>query len=78
MNAAVEEVDRELLKSFLREALVERIQSGQFDEQWTKTQEVGTPILEELLARLSRHPIVEAERRLRDMLGAGQRYSAYT
>jgi ketol-acid reductoisomerase len=64
----LEEVDREPLKSFLREAFVERIQSGQFDEQWTKTQEAGAPALEELLERLSRHPIVETERRLRDML----------
>jgi len=64
----LEEVDREPLKSFLREALVERIQSGQFDEQWTKTQEAGASVLEELLERLSRHPIVETERRLRDVL----------
>jgi ketol-acid reductoisomerase len=38
-----------------------------------KTQRSGEPVLEELMERVSQHPIVEAEKRLRNMLGNGSR-----
>lgn len=66
----LEELDRSGIREFLREALQERIQSGRFDREWTQTQRSGEPILEELTKRASRHPIVEAEQRLREALGA--------
>jgi ketol-acid reductoisomerase len=66
----LQEVDRSPIESFLREALVERIQSGRFDREWTDAQQAEEPVLEELLERLSQHPIVESEKRLREMLGA--------
>ena len=66
----LQEVDRSPIESFLREALVERIQSGRFDREWTDAQQAEEPVLEELLERLSQHPIVKTEKRLREMLGA--------
>lgn len=66
----LEELDRSGMKDFLREALVERIQSGRFDQEWTDAQEAEAPVLEEVLDRVSQHPLVETERRLRSMLGA--------
>ncbi|HZC19501.1 MAG TPA: ketol-acid reductoisomerase [Rubrobacteraceae bacterium] len=66
----LEEVDRRPLERFLREALVERIQSGRFDREWTEAQQAEKPVVEELLERLSRHPIAETEKKLREALGA--------
>jgi ketol-acid reductoisomerase len=64
------ELDRSPIQSFLREALVERIQSGRFDREWTKAQESEEPVLERLMEELSRHQITETEEKLREMLGA--------
>lgn len=68
----LDELDRSPIQSFLREALVERIQSGRFDREWTEAQESEEPVLEKLLKNLSRHPITETEERLREMLSATQ------
>jgi ketol-acid reductoisomerase len=65
----LDEVDRGPLMAFLREALEGRIRSGRFDQEWTQAQESEEPVLERLLERLSRHPIVDAEKRLRKALG---------
>ena len=62
------EVDLRPIKDFLREALVERIWSGRFDKDWTEAQESDEPVLERLLEGISRHPIVETEKRLKRML----------
>jgi ketol-acid reductoisomerase len=64
------EVDRGPIQTFLREAFVDRIRSGRFDREWTEAQESEESVLEKLLEELSRHPITEAEKRLREMLGA--------
>lgn len=64
------ELDRSGISAFLREALVERIQSGRFDREWTEAQESERPVLEGLLEHLSKHPIVQTERRLREALDA--------
>ena len=64
------EVDRKPIQAFLRETLVERIQSGRFDREWTEAQESEEPVLEKLLEGLFGHPIAETEKRLREMLGA--------
>jgi ketol-acid reductoisomerase len=69
----LEELDRSGIRAFLREALQERVRSGRFDREWTQTQRSGEPVLEELMERVSQHPIVEAEKRLRNMLGNGSR-----
>ena len=53
----------------MREALEERIRTGRFDREWTEAQESEEPVLERLLERVGRHPIVEAEKRLREALG---------
>jgi ketol-acid reductoisomerase len=53
----------------LREALEERIRTGRFDRERTEAQESEEPVLERLLERVGRHPIVEAEKRLREALG---------
>jgi ketol-acid reductoisomerase len=66
----LEELDRSGIKSFLREALEERIRTGRFDREWTEAQKSGEPVLERLLERAGSHPIVEAEKRLREALGA--------
>ena len=58
------EVDRGPIEVFLREALVERIQSGRFDREWTEAQESEEPVLERLLEELAQYPITEAEERL--------------
>ena len=65
----LEELDRSSIQSFLREALEERIRTGRFDREWTEAQESEEPVLERLLERVGRHPIVEAEKRLREALG---------
>jgi ketol-acid reductoisomerase len=69
----LEELDRSGIRAFLREALQERVKSGRFDREWTQTQRSREPVLEELMERVSQHPIVEAEKRLRNMLGNGSR-----
>ena len=53
----------------LREVLEERSRMGQYDREWTTVQQSEEPILERLLERVGRHPIVEAEKRLREALG---------
>ena len=65
----LEELNRSGIQSFLREALEERIRTGRFDREWTEAQESEEPVLERLLERVGRHPIVEAEKRLREALG---------
>ncbi len=64
----LEELDRSGIKAFLREALDQRIRSGRFDREWMATQDSEEPVLEALLERAACHPIVETEKRLRDML----------
>jgi ketol-acid reductoisomerase len=64
----LEELNRSSIRAFLREALEERVRSGRFDREWTETQRSGEPVLEQLMGRISQHPIVEAEKRLRNML----------
>ncbi len=71
-TSRLEELDRKGINEFLREALFDRIRSGRFDEEWTRAQRSGEPVLEELLARLSRHPMAEAERSLRNILEASR------
>jgi ketol-acid reductoisomerase len=66
----LDELDRSGIQAFLREALEERIRTGRFDKEWTQTQESEEPVLERLLERACEHPIVEAEVRLREMLGS--------
>ena len=68
-STRLEDLDRSGIKSFLREALEERIQSGRFDREWTLAQESEEPILEKLLERTGKHPIVETEKRLQEALG---------
>lgn len=72
-TSRLEELDRRGIKEFLREALFDRIRSGRFDEEWTGVQKSGEPVLEELLVRLSRHPMAEAERSLRKILEASRK-----
>lgn len=62
------ELDRSGITAFLREALEDRIRSGRFDKEWTEAQNADEPVLEGLHERLSQHPIVEAEERLRGAL----------
>jgi ketol-acid reductoisomerase len=66
----LKELDQSPIEAFLREALVERIQSGRFDKEWTEAQESEEPVLERLLEGLAQHPITETEEQLRGMLGA--------
>jgi ketol-acid reductoisomerase len=66
----LDELDRSGIQAFLREALEERIRTGRFDKEWAQTQESEEPVLERLLERVGEHPIVEAEARLREMLGS--------
>jgi ketol-acid reductoisomerase len=54
----------------LREALEERIRTGQYDREWTTAQQYEEPVLERLLERVGRYPIAEAEKRLREALGS--------
>jgi ketol-acid reductoisomerase len=56
-----EELDRSGIRAFLRESLQERVRSGPLDREWIQTQRSGEPFLEELMERVSQHPIVEAE-----------------
>lgn len=53
----------------MREALEERVQSGRFDKEWTRTQSSGEQILEELMTQVSQHPIVKSEKQLHNTLG---------
>ena len=64
-----EELDKAPIKAFLREALEERIKSGHFDKEWTEAQNSEKPVLDGILERVTKHPIVETERRLREALG---------
>ncbi len=64
-----EELDRGPIKAFLREALEDRIKSGRFDKEWTEAQKADKPVLEGILERVTRHPIAETEKRLREALG---------
>ena len=57
----------------LREALEEHIHTGQYDKEWTTAQQSEEPVLERLLKRVGRHPIAEAEKRLREALGTAYR-----
>ena len=65
----LEKLDRSSIQSFLREALEERIRTGRFDREWKEAQESEEPVLKRLLERVGRHPIAEAEKRLREALG---------
>ena len=65
----LKELNRSGIQSFLREALEERIHTGQHDREWRKAQQSEEPVLERLLERVGRHPIAEAEKRLREALG---------
>ena len=66
-----EELDRTPIKAFLKEALEERIRSGRFDREWTEAQNSERPVLEGILERVGKHPIVETEKKLREALGGG-------
>ena len=66
-----EELDKTPIKAFLREALEERIKSGRFDKEWTEAQNSEEPVLDGILERVNRHPIVETEKRLKEALGGG-------
>lgn len=68
-STRLEELDRSGIRAFLQETLEERIRSGRFDKEWTEAQKSGEPVLERLLERAGKHPIVETEKRLREALG---------
>lgn len=67
-SSRFEELDRTELKTFLSEALSERITFGRFDREWTEVQEKDEPVLQELLDKMSQHPMIQAEKSLHENL----------
>lgn len=62
------ELDTSQIRRFLREALADRISSGRFDREWTDVQRSGRGELEQLVDRMSSHPMIQAEQNLKQSL----------
>ncbi|RLI05597.1 ketol-acid reductoisomerase, partial [Candidatus Bathyarchaeota archaeon] len=48
--------------------IVKEIQTGVFAREWSLEQRLGYPVFRKLWERAMRHPINEAERRLRELV----------
>lgn len=62
------ELDKSQIKGFLQDALSERIDSGRFDREWTDVQRRGENEMEKLVENMSSHPMIQAERTLKQHL----------